>query len=91
MRRVLTYICLSRGLFHMTLRTVPHHSWRHTGAIVRYWYVYRVSRDAFQSFSKRYPSYSLRKHMCGSGLWNGVGEQRKQKPSAVAHVIIVSF
>jgi hypothetical protein len=26
--------------------------------------VYRVSRDAFRSFSKLYPSYALRKHMC---------------------------
>jgi hypothetical protein len=66
---ILTCIWLSRGLFCMTLGTVPHHTWRHTGAIVRYWYIYRVSRDAFRSFSKRYPSYALRKHICGSGLW----------------------
>jgi hypothetical protein len=68
---ILTCICLSRGLFCMTLGTVPHHTWRHTGAIVRYLYVYHVSRDAFRSFSKRYPSYALRKHICGSGLWKG--------------------
>jgi hypothetical protein len=47
---VLTCICLRSHLFRMTLGTVPHHPWRHTGAIVRYWYVYRVSRDAFRSF-----------------------------------------
>jgi hypothetical protein len=29
---VLTCICLRRGLFRMTLGTVPHHTWRHTGA-----------------------------------------------------------
>jgi hypothetical protein len=63
----LTYICLNSRLFCMTLGTVPHHTWRHTGAIVGYWYVYRVSRDAFRSFSKRYPSYALRKHICGRG------------------------
>jgi hypothetical protein len=28
-----------------------------------------VLREAFRSFWKRYPSYALRKHMCGSGLW----------------------
>jgi hypothetical protein len=39
---------------------------------------------------KRYPSYVLLKHICGSGLWEGRGT-KKQKPSAVAHVIIVSF
>jgi hypothetical protein len=60
-----TCICLRSGLFRVTLGTVPHHTWRHTGAIVRYWYVYRVSRDAFRSFSKRYPSYALRKHDLG--------------------------
>jgi hypothetical protein len=49
-------------------QAAPHFSWRHTGAIDRYWYVYHVSRDAFRSFSKRYPTYALRKHMCGSGL-----------------------
>jgi hypothetical protein len=45
---MLTFICLSRTYFRMTLEsrssllashTVP---WRHTGAIDRYWYVYRV-------------------------------------------------
>jgi hypothetical protein len=67
----LTCICPSSRLFRMTLVTVPHHTWRHTGAIVRYWNIYRVSRDAFRSFSKRYSSYALRKHICGSGLWGG--------------------
>jgi hypothetical protein len=46
--RFLTFICLSWTYFGMTLgsrssflasHTVP---WRHTGAIDRYWYVYRV-------------------------------------------------
>jgi hypothetical protein len=68
---ILTCICLSSRLFRMTLGTAPHHTWRHTGAIVLYWNVYRVSRDAFRSFSKRYPSYALRKHICESGLWEG--------------------
>jgi hypothetical protein len=54
--------------------------WRHTGVIVHYWYVYHVSRDAFRSFSKLYPSYALRKHMCGRGLWEGV---RKQQTKAI--------
>jgi hypothetical protein len=27
---------------------------------------------------KRYPSYSLRKHICGSGIVGGVGKQRKK-------------
>jgi hypothetical protein len=39
---------------------------------------------------KDYPSYALRKHMW-ERVVEGVGEQRKQKPSAVTHVIIVSF
>jgi hypothetical protein len=39
---LLTCICLSRGLFRMTVVTAPHYKWRHTGAIVHYWYVYRV-------------------------------------------------
>jgi hypothetical protein len=38
---------------------------------------------------KRYPSYAFRKHICGSGLWEG-RETNKKKLSAVAHVIIVS-
>jgi hypothetical protein len=35
------------------------------GDIDRYWYMYRASRDAVRSFSKRYPSYALRKHVWG--------------------------
>jgi hypothetical protein len=46
------------------LASAPHYTWSHTGVIARYWYVYRVSRDAFRSFSKLYPLYALRKHMC---------------------------
>jgi hypothetical protein len=53
----------------------PHISWRHTGAIDRYWYVYHVSLDEFRIFSKRYPSYALRKHMFGSAGCGGVGKQ----------------
>jgi hypothetical protein len=53
--------------------------WRHTGAIVRYWYVYRVPRDAFRSFSERYPSYAISKHICGSGLW----KKKKKKTKAI--------
>jgi hypothetical protein len=46
-------------------------SWRHAGAIDRYWYVYHVSFDVFRCLSKRYPSYALRKHMCGSAGCGG--------------------
>jgi hypothetical protein len=57
---------ISYDLGHRTAHA-PHHtsSWRHAGAIDRYWYVYRVLLDKFRCFSKRYPSYALRKHMCG--------------------------
>jgi hypothetical protein len=61
-------------------RTSPHISWRHTGAIDRYWYVYNVSLDEFQSFSKRYPSYALRKHMCGSAGCGGSETMNKSYP-----------
>jgi hypothetical protein len=80
----LTCICLRSRLFRMTLVTAqaphitaqaPHISWRHTGATGRYWYVYHVSLDKVQSFSKRYPSYALRKHMCGSAGCGGIGKQ----------------
>jgi hypothetical protein len=50
-------------LYDLGHRTASH-TWRHTGAIVHYWYVYRVSREAFRSFSKRYPSYALRYTYC---------------------------
>jgi hypothetical protein len=79
----LTCICLSRCFFLCDLGNLASHmshSWHHTGAIVRYWYVYRVSCDAFRSFSKHYPSYALRKHMCGSGLWRGRGTKNKSYP-----------
>jgi hypothetical protein len=49
-KQLLTCICLSGRLFRMTLeilRAAPH-TWRHTGVIVRCWYVYRV----FRSFLK---------------------------------------
>jgi hypothetical protein len=36
---VLTCICLWSRLFRMTLGVAPYHTWRHTGVIVRYWYV----------------------------------------------------
>jgi hypothetical protein len=77
-RFIFTCICLSRRLFRTNLeisRSAPYHTWRHTGVIVRYWYVYRVSRDAFRSFSKRYPSYALRKHICGSAGCGRVGKK----------------
>jgi hypothetical protein len=78
----LTCICLRSRLFRMILVTAqashitaqaPHISWRHTGAIDLYWYVYHVSLDEFRSFSKRYASYVIRKHMCGSAGCGGVG------------------
>jgi hypothetical protein len=80
-----------RSLFLMTLGTAqaPHISGRHTGATDRYWYVYHVPLDEFRSFSKRYPSYALRKHMCGS-VGCGVGKNEQKLP-AVAHVITVSW
>jgi hypothetical protein len=56
-------------------RTVP---WRRAGDIDRYWYEYRVSRDAF-----RYPSYALRKHVWERGLWGGVGKQWREKTKAI--------
>jgi hypothetical protein len=57
-------------------RTVP---WRHAGNIDRCWYEYRVSRDAF-----RYPSYVLRKHGVGRGLWGGgVVKQWTEKTKAI--------
>jgi hypothetical protein len=64
---------ISRDLGNLASRMLH---WRHTGDIDRYWYVYRVSRDAVRSFSKSYPSYALRKHMCGGRVVGGVGEQR---------------
>jgi hypothetical protein len=70
----LTCICLTARLFRMTLVTVQS-SWRHAGASDHYWYVYHVSLDEFQCFSKRYPSYALCKHMCGSAGCGGVGKQ----------------
>jgi hypothetical protein len=63
---------ISYDLGHRTAQE-PHISWRHTGAIDRYWYVYHVSLDEFRCFSKRYPSYALRKHMCGSAGCEGGG------------------
>jgi hypothetical protein len=53
--RLALALVISYDLGHRT----GTHTWRHTGAIVRYWYVYRVSRDAFRSFLKLYPSYAL--------------------------------
>jgi hypothetical protein len=64
---------------HITAQA-PHISWRHTGAIDRYWYVYHVSLDEFQSFSKRYSSYALRKHMCGSAGCEGRETMNKIYP-----------
>jgi hypothetical protein len=42
--------------YDLVSRTIP---WRHAGDIDRYWYEYRVSRDAF------------RKHVWERGLWEG--------------------
>jgi hypothetical protein len=74
-----TCICLNARLFHMTLVTVPHthRTFRDVtpGAIDRYWYVYHVLLDEFRCFSKRYPSYALRKHMCVSEGCGGLGKQ----------------
>jgi hypothetical protein len=71
-----TCICLTVRLFRITLVTVPntHRTslWSHAGAIDRYWCVYHVPLDEFRCFSKRYPLYALRKHICGSGLWKGL-------------------
>jgi hypothetical protein len=76
---LLTCICLTARLFRVTLVTVPHthrtSSWRHAEAIDRYLYVYHVSLDEFRCFSKRYPSYALRKHMCGNAGCGGLGKQ----------------
>jgi hypothetical protein len=57
-------------LCDLVSRTVP---WRHAGDSDRYWYEYRISRDAF-----RYPSYALRKHVWERGLW-GVGKLNRKK------------
>jgi hypothetical protein len=48
--------------------------------IVRYWYEYRVSRDAFC-----YLSYALRKHVWERGLW-GVGKQWTEKMIRIAAI-----
>jgi hypothetical protein len=80
---ILTCICLSACYFVWPWAPYRIHTWRHSGAIVRYWYVYCVLRDVI--LHTRYVS------TCGSGIVGGGREQRKQKPSAVAHVIIVSF
>jgi hypothetical protein len=55
--------------------TVP---WHHAGGIDRYWYEYRVSRDAF-----RYPSYALHKHVWERGLLGGGGGEGEQKKKAL--------
>jgi hypothetical protein len=41
---------ISCDLGNLAHRTVI--SWRHSGDIDRYWYVYRIARDAVRSFSK---------------------------------------
>jgi hypothetical protein len=72
--RVLTFICLRRGGIFVwpckLYRTVTSRR-----GIDRYWYEYRVSRDAFL-----YPLYALRKHVWMRGLW-GLGKQWTEKKS----------
>jgi hypothetical protein len=91
---ILTCICLRRRFFRVTSRTtcnirdVTPGTLTATDTCIGY----HVTRfEASQSFSKPYPSYALRKHMCGgAGCGRGRGTKKKQKQSAVAHVIIVS-
>jgi hypothetical protein len=71
---LLTCICLRRGFFRVTSRTscnirdVTPGTLTATDTCVGY----HVTRfEASRSFSKRYHSYALRKHMCGSGFWEG--------------------
>jgi hypothetical protein len=73
----------------MTLVTAqaPHILWRHIGAIDRYLYVYHVSLDEFQSFSKRYPSYALRQRMCGSAGCGG-GREKMNKIYPLWHMLL---
>jgi hypothetical protein len=66
---------ISYDLAHRTY-TVPS-SWRQAGAIDRYWYVYHVSLDEFRYFSKRYSSYALRKHLCGTAGCGGGGVEKQ--------------
>jgi hypothetical protein len=74
----LTCICLRSHLFRKTLEIsqagcnieVTPGTLTATDTCIRY----HVTR--FEASQKSYPSYALRKHMCGERVVEGVGEQR---------------